>query len=133
MKRLLIKILGGDTVSPTSAAKKCLLSHFKTAKSIEWSETDNGFEAIFYIKNQEYISRISTDGKLLEYKININPSSLPEAIKLPAGEHGELMNAISIHKPNHDLIYELITRNQQLERFTVIYQADGTLVKKEKL
>jgi hypothetical protein len=133
MKKLLDKILGGNTISPSTSAKKCLKGYFKDAISIEWSEIENGFEAIFYINNQEYISRITKDGVLLEYKINMNPSNLPEIIQTPALEYGELMNVISIQKPNKEPVYELITRNEKLERFTVLFNANGTFIKKVKL
>jgi hypothetical protein len=133
MKKLLDKILGGNTVLPSLSAKDCLTNHFKDAISIEWSEIENGFEAIFYINNQEYISRISKDGVLLEYKINIKTSNLPEIIQIPALEHGELMNVISIQKPNQEPVYELIIRNEKLERFAVLFNANGTFIKKVKL
>jgi len=133
MKKLFDNIIGGNSIVPSEDAKKCFSNHFGEAISIEWIEIENGFEAMFYINNQEYISRISRDGALLEYKINLNPSNLPDNIQTPALEHGELMNAISIHKANQDSIYELITRNKSLERFTVLYNANGTFIKKEKL
>lgn len=133
MKRLLNKILGGDTIAPTPEALKCLTHHFKKAKSVDWHKVDIGFEAIFYIKKQEHICRVTGDGHLLENRINLNPYNLPEAIKTPAQEHGELMNAISIHKPNKETEYELIVRNRALERFTLLFLADGTLVKETKL
>lgn len=133
MKHLLNKILGGSTIKPTPEALECLSLHFKKAKSVEWHKVDNGYEAIFYIKKQEHICHISQDGIFLENRINLNPYNLPEAIKTPAKEHGELMNAISIHKPNKETEYELIVRNNALERFTIVFMADGSLVKKSKL
>lgn len=133
MKRLLNKILGGNTITPTPEAQKCLGLHFKKAQSVEWLKIENGFEAIFYIKKQEHICHIAENGVLLENRINLNPYTLPGVIKTPALEHGELMNAISIHKPNQETEYELIVRNSQLERFTMVFMANGTLVKKIKL
>lgn len=133
MKRLLHKILGGDTISPSPAAKKCLNTNFKNAKSVEWSEFENGYEAIFYILQQEYISRITKEGVLTEYRVNLSPSNLPDIIKVAAVTHGEIMNAISIHQPGNEITYELITRNSELDRFTVLFHADGSLIKKNKL
>lgn len=133
MKRLLHRILGGDTIAPTPAAKKCLNASFKNAKSIEWSEFENGYEAIFYIQEQEYISHITKDGVLTEYKINLSPSNLPDVIKNAAALHGEIMNAISIHQTDSETTYELITRNHELNRYTVLLHSDGSLVKKNKL
>lgn len=133
MKNLLKKIFGGDADSPSSAAKKCLTDYFENAQSVEWIKIENGFEAIFYINNQEYIAHISNEGILLEYKINLDPSYLPDIIKVSAREYGELMNSISIHKTGNDATYELITRNKQLERFTVLFKADGSFIRKTKL
>lgn len=133
MKNLLDKIFNSSTTDPSGEAQKCLSTHFKEAKSIEWSKISNGFEAVFYINNQEYICHISTKGELLEYKINLNPFNLIDTIKKPAQEHGEIMNAISIHKPEQEVIYELIIRNKKLERFTVMFKSDGAFIKKIKL
>ena len=88
---------------------------------------------MFYMNNQEHITKISNEGVLLMHKINLNSSDLPEIIKTLAFEHGELMNAISTYKPNQDSNYELIVRNKDLERFSLLYNANGTFIKKEKL
>ncbi len=133
MNKLLDKIFKGDTVKPSTIAKKSFMTHFKDAKSIEWSKTENGFEAIFYIKKQEFISKINNEGAIQEYRVNLNPYKIPEKINNPAIEIGEIMNAISIHKPDSETVYELIIRNSQLERFAVLFSADGNLIKKEKL
>lgn len=134
MDNLLNKLFKKPSEKPSKVIQKSLLSHFKGCRNIEWNTSENSLhEAIFFIKGQEYLARFSADGSLVEYKKNLLLSNLPESIQKLTLEHGELMNAIEIHKSGVPTLFELIVRDSQLTRFDLIVSEDLTLIKKEKL
>lgn len=134
MDNLLKKLFKKPSEKPSKEVQKSLLFHFKGCRNIEWNITENSLpEAIFFIKGQEYLARFSVEGGLVEYRKNLLLNKLPESILNLTKEHGELMNAIEIHKTGVPTLFELIVRDNQLTRFDLIVSEDLTLIKKEKL
>lgn len=87
---------------------------------------------IFTEDGAEKICLISPDGQLIELRINLSLSSVPEEIRRPAAEEGEIMNCISITS-TEELSYELIVRDTTLTRFKILYDQSGKALKKKKL
>lgn len=104
-----------------------LLSNFPEAKNIDWENKDNCFEAVFYLNDIEHIARFSKTGEMLEYKKNLWPSELPENIKMECHCSGEIMNAILITKKSEQN-YEVIIRDEKLDRFVFVYTTKGELL-----
>lgn len=122
------KILHAGKFVPPKKIRDSLLQHFPHAKSTEWVRNSNDYEAIFYENNFEKIARLSKDGSLREYRINIRPealaSFLPENILRLASSEGEIMNCISVHK-EENLLYEFIVRDKELTRYLLVITSEG--------
>jgi hypothetical protein len=105
---------------------------FPTAKNVDWEIKGEICEAIFYLKDVEHIAKISKKGVLVEYKMNLWPDELPEAVKNAGSSFGEIMNAIIIYK-GEEVLYELIVRNGKLDRFENSYNQNGDLLNSVQL
>jgi len=115
-----------------SVVEKALFFQFPEAINIDWQIIDNGYEAIFYNKEVEYIAKISKSGKLYEYKKNLNAKEVPLPIQNYCINLGEIMSAIAIYTIN-DIIYELIIRNTSMIRFLLLFDINGNLLNKNQL
>jgi len=132
MKQLFKKIFAGDTVNPPEHIKEAFYNAFKNPINIDWYVRNEIFEAIFYENNREHIARIGTDGKLLDYKINLPLDSLPEQIKTVIKSKGEIMNVVSIHNRKY-ISYEIIIRDAELKRYIIKINNDGAITKEKLL
>lgn len=107
-------------------------SQFPESRNTEWNNTGDQFEAVFYQEELEHIARYTKEGALVCLKINLPLTMVPPTIAAAAAEHGELMNAIAI-EANDGQKFELIVRNTELIRYTLLMTDDGELIEKEKL
>jgi len=114
------------------SVQKYLLSTFPEAINIEWEFKDGLFESIFYMNEIEHIAKISETKGIVEYKINLNPSDLPGLISASEDIHGEIMNAIEIHK-EEELVYEIIVRDKKLNRTLLFLSSTGELLNWKKI
>jgi len=131
---LLDKVFRRKHYQPSKGLLKSLAANFKNCKNIEWCLSDpNQPEAIFFIGDQEYIARFSPSGEMAEYRVNLPLDALPSHIKDYVDTHGELMNAIEIKKTGQIATFELIVRDSNLTRYSLVVNSDKTLLKKEKL
>ncbi len=127
MKFPFSKIFKIQSKSIPAEAKKQLGKCFPNAKNIEWEIKNDICEAIFYLNDIEHIAKISRNGILLEYKKNLWLDELPDNIKVAGNSFGEIMNGIVIYK-GKEIIYELIVRNEKLDRFENIYNQNAELL-----
>lgn len=100
---------------------------FPNAKNIEWEFKNNIYEAIFYLNDVEHIAQISKKGDLLEFKKNLWPDELPDNIKNAGKVYGEIMNGIIISR-GEEIFYEMIIRNENLDRFEFLFTKNGELL-----
>jgi hypothetical protein len=112
---------------PAEVSKQ-LEACFPHAKNIDWEIKGEVCEAIFYLGDVEHIAKISKKGVLIEYKKNLWLEELPEEVKTAGSSFGEIMNAIVIHKGD-EVFYELIVRNEKLDRFENKYNQNGEMLK----
>ncbi len=91
-----------------------------------------GYEVIFYEDEVEHIATYSREGQLHTLLINLSPAALPDPVRRYALSRGEIMNAISM-KEGDRVSYELIVRDGALERYALLFDAGGTLLKEEHL
>jgi hypothetical protein len=112
--------------------KTALETNFPGAMNVEWEHKKTGFEAIFYLNDVEHISLFSEKGVLLENKKNLWPSEIPENITAVCITKGEIMNGIVINRAD-GLFYEIIIRDTNLDRYLLLFEPNGTLMKTEKL
>ena len=132
MKDFLKKVIEGSGVSPSVVCLNSFTDNFEDAINVEWFRRDGYFEAIFYRNNLEHIALFSLNGILKEYKKNLPPEHLPEAIKNLALSKGEIMNAVLKNKGN-SLEYELIFRDAALKRHLLILSDAGELKEEIRL
>ena len=133
LRSLFKKIIGGTKSHVPENIQATLLNAFPEASSVEWATRENYFESVFYSENQEYIARLTFDGKLLEYRINEPLDTIPEQVRMIAEQHGEVMNCISIHASDDEPVFEVIIRDESFVRFMLLVKADGSLISKLKL
>jgi hypothetical protein len=128
MKFPFSKIFKSQTKAIPEVVKKQLEKCFSNAKNIEWELKNNIYEAIFYLNDVEHIAQFSKKGELVEYKKNLWPAELPDSIKLAGSTYGEIMNGIIIHK-SEEIFYEVIIRDEKLDRFEYLFSQNGTIIK----
>jgi len=127
MKFPFSKIFKSQSKTIPGDVKKQLDNCFPNAKNIEWEIKNNICEAIFYLNDIEHIAQISKKGDLLEYKKNLWPDELPDNIKKAGSVHGEIMNGIIIYR-GEEIFYEMIIRNEKLDRFEYLFDKNGDLL-----
>jgi hypothetical protein len=132
MKFPFSKIFKSQSKTIPGEVKKQLDNCFPNAKNIEWEIKNNICEAIFYLNDIEHIAQISKKGDLLEYKKNLWPDELPDIIKTVGRAHGEIMNGIIIYK-GEEIFYEMIIRDEKLDRFEYLFSKNGDLLESHLL
>lgn len=126
------KIFGSESQRPPKKITQRLLSQFPLARGIEWNTQGNFYEAIFFDKDTEMIARFDPEGTLNELRINVAPASLPQFIRNNISPEFEIMNCIEVHT-NQSIYYELIIRDQSLQRFLLMADNTGSIIRKEPL
>jgi hypothetical protein len=127
MKIPFAKIFRRYTKTIPEVVFRQLKESFPNAKNIDWEYKDHHYEAVFYLNDSEYIAQISEKGILLESKKNLWPDQLPDNIKSESNCTGEIMNVILITRGDEQL-YEVIIRDERLDRFLFVYNITGDLI-----
>ena len=132
MKNILSKIFHFSSITLPSPVKDSFSEKFGESLNVEWLQTDDFYEAIFYLEDIEHIARFDSTGKIINQKKNLSIHSTPQHIKDKAAVHGELMNVIEICEA--EIVgYELIVRDEALIRFSLLLNEKGGLIHKSKL
>jgi hypothetical protein len=132
MKNILSKIFHFSSVTLPPSVIDSFSGKFGESLNVEWLKTDDFYEAIFYLEDIEHIARFDSTGKILNLKKNLPIDSTPKHIKDKAAVHGELMNVIEICEA--EIVgYELIVRDEELIRFSLLLNEKGGLIHKCKL
>ncbi len=118
MEDFILNVLKGKNDTPPLIVSEALSNNFENSQNIEWHRHEQGYEAVFYKDNLEYIAIFSSNGKLLTYKIYLTAEHLPELIKLFLQSKGEIMNVVLINKGN-TIEYETIVRDSNLVRYQI--------------
>jgi hypothetical protein len=132
MNNILNKIFHFSSVTLPAEVKGSFSEKFGESLNVEWLQTDDFYEAIFYLEDIEHIARFDSTGKILNLKKNLSIHSIPQHIKEKAAKHGELMNVIEIFE-DEIVGYELIVRDETLIRFSLLLNEKGGLIRKSKL
>ena len=132
MKHILSKIFKFTSVTLPVQVKTAFAEKFGESLNVEWLQTDDFYEAIFYLEEIEHIARFDSTGKILNLKKNLSIQATPLHIKEKAAKHGELMNVIEIFE-DEIVGYELIVRDETLIRFSLLLNEKGGLIHKSKL
>lgn len=106
--------------------------YFSNAKNIDWEIKGEIYEAIFYLSDVEHIAKISKKGVLIEYKKNLWLEELPEKVNIACSYFGEIMNVIVIHRGD-EVFYEMIVRNDKLDRFEYLFRKNGEVLQSRLL
>jgi hypothetical protein len=133
MSEIFFKLwLTGNAISAPEIVRKSFNIKFPGAINVEWFQTEDDFEAVFYDNDTEKIGRFSPEGNWIETRINLDITGLNNDIKVSAEHHGEMMNAILIELPDEKK-YEVIVRDEQLNRFLLILSYSGEIIKNQPI
>ncbi|MGE4587065.1 MAG: hypothetical protein AB7D05_06955 [Mangrovibacterium sp.] len=133
LKKILHQILAGNKgVKVPPSVLQAFDKRFNHPLNVEWIRSSQHFEAVFYQEELEQIACYSHAGELLNLKINLHLNALPLPVSNRAHAEGELMNAIAIHEKN-GVRYELIVRDQTLNRYFMLVSSSGEVLEKEIL
>ncbi len=132
MKIPFSKIFKSQSKKIPSTVISVLDRNFPNSKNVEWEKKNSIYEAIFYLKDVVHIAQITKDGKLTEYKKNVWPDELPAEILKTGNLYGEIMNGIIIYKADK-IFYEVIIRNENLDRFEFLFNQKGEVIKSKPL
>ena len=132
MKLPFINIFKSQKKSVPDSIKSMFSTKFPDAKNTEWEKKKAIYEAIFYLNDIEHIARFSGKGVLEEYRKNLWPDELPENIKIAGAAFGEIMNGIIIYR-GKEILYEVIIRNEKLDRFEYLFDTKGEVLKSQLL
>ena len=124
MDNFFLNLVKGNGIAPPVQVEYELHKNFHKPLNIEWFSRDDHYEAIFYVGKREYLARFRSDGSMMDYKINLTAEALPEKISQSVGSKGEIMNAVVIHE-GEKVSYEIIYRNENLQRFLTIINQQG--------
>ena len=132
MNKALVKLVEGEHIELPKTCIDSLKRNFSNAINIEWTKINADFEAIFYQDNLEYIALFKADGELIEYRRIIPEGYLPFSIRQLVMKKGEVMNRVLLNRGN-ELFYEVIYRDQELNRFMLLISDLGKVISHSKL
>lgn len=132
MNNFFKKVIEGNGESTSEVCQLSFMQNFEDAVNVEWFNKGDYYEAIFYKNNLEYIALFNLSGILTEYRQNLPADYLPVAIKNIVNLKGEIMNSVLKNKGNK-LEYEIIIRNDNQERYILIFSDTGNLIEENKL
>jgi len=131
IKTLFENMLDGGYAPPESC-EKSFSDNFEGATNVEWEEYDDHLEAIFYKEGVEHIALFSKDGILQEYRKTLPEGYLPYNVRHQMDARGEIMNRVLINKGNQ-VMYEVIYRDKDLNRFLVLVTDLGKILSEREL
>jgi len=132
MKLPFANIFKSQKKSIPASVKSEFSAKFPKAKNTEWEIKAADYEAIFYLNDIEHIARFAEGGTLKEYRKNLWLDELPENIVNSGSPYGEIMNGIIIYR-GEDVLYEVIIRNENLDRFEYLFNKNGEVLKSKPL
>jgi hypothetical protein len=132
MSNFFKKFINGGTITPPPEIERQFFEQFVNPINVEWFFKETRYEAVFYMKNTEYIAHYSNDGLLIDYRINLKIEELPESIRTNLNRDEEIMNVVSIKKGTN-LDYQLIVRDKNLTRYLIQAKETGEIISRTTL
>ncbi|MBN2485747.1 MAG: hypothetical protein JXB34_07210 [Bacteroidales bacterium] len=134
MDDFILNIIKGRSVEPTSQVEKAFCNYFSSAVNIEWFIVKESiYEAIFYLDNLEHIAHFNETGNLIDYRVNLSLSDIPENLTGIFKDKGEIMNVVARFKEQAISKYEVIMRDSQLTRHLFLIDANFKIIKETQL
>ena len=132
MKKIFQHIFRNDNPEIPRIVEKNFKSLFKHANSIEWISSSNEYEALFYDKGIEKIARFSSNGSLIEVRVNHSPQDFDRFRLSPQYFESTIMNYIEINKED-STFHELIIKQADFKRLLILLNNKYEIVKEEVL
>lgn len=129
---LFSKIVNAAVVRVPGPVRESFTANFSETKNTEWSRSKGLFEVIFYHEGKEKIARFDHAGTLLEYRINLQLTTIKQSVREKAASEGEIMNCIEFHSVD-TIRYEFIIRDEALVRYLLLTDMEGNKIKRVKL
>ncbi len=130
VNKFLESIFKRSSFCPPMVVEERLNALFPEAVNIEWSNSSGNYEAIFFNDGIETIAWFSENGSLLKTRTNMPADELPQKVLETVSELGELMNAVHIIIDNQEQ-YEIIVRTTAIDRFVVVCNSKGEILRKD--
>ncbi len=128
--KLFRRLFSADKVKVPDLVKKSFRLTFAHARNAEWTMVGDHYESLFYLDGREQIAHFDPAGAMCEYRVNIPVDDAPKVVLDLARQTGELMNVIRIER-EEKILYELIARDKELNRYLILMEGDGALLKIE--
>lgn len=132
MEEFLKRMMDDGQCDPPERCLETFRRDFPHATYAEWHRTNEWYESVFYEDKLEHIARFDNSGKLLDHKMFLPESLLPEKIRKLMKESGEIMNAVLINKGTR-IEYEVIIRDAQLNRKLISFSQSGHILGEKEL
>ena len=116
-----------------SAVKTAFKAKFPTAKEVEWNEGDDGFEADFYMGNDNKLVKFNESGTWLETQTNIEEGKFPATVtkavkaKYPTAE----VESVQMVETAKSTIYNVNASNDKAS-YTIKLDKDGKILSLEE-
>lgn len=128
MNDFLSKLLNSTDFEPPVVCKTALDTHFAGAMNTEWFQRSENYEVIFVKDSIEHIALFDESGTLIKYKLNLQKELLPALIIETLEKDREIMSAVLINE-GHQISYEVIVRRNAIERYQVLVDEMGRVIK----
>ena len=132
MDDFLRNMLERGDIQPPQACNQLFIERFPGAVNLEWFEVGPNYEVHFHKDEIEHIALFTSEGKLIRFSTQLEKELLPSRIKMNLENDWEIMNSIIINEGNL-ITYEIIVRNQDLERYLLNVNYLGEIIEKERL
>jgi len=127
LDKLFKKLFAADRIKVPEVVRKSFRSRFSQARNAEWTQAGDHYETVFYLDGREQIAHFLPTGEISEYRMNIPVQDAPAVAVDLAMQTGELMNVIQIDRSGR-ILFELIARDKELNRYLILMDADGGLL-----
>lgn len=107
---------------------------YPEAKSVDWEEEGEEYEAEFKIGKVEMSANFAKSGEWLKTETEIDINSLPDAVRQGITTNfpnSEIEEAEQLELPNQALAYEVELEGTQDQEIETVFAADGRLLSKK--
>lgn len=121
------RFIAGTGIDPPREVSEAFQKLFREVVNLEWYNTGEGYEAVFYQEEVEHLALFDKEGKFMMYKLYLPEMLLPERILSGIREQGEIMNAVLTNR-KHCIRYELIVKDNLQRRKMLVLSEMGKVL-----
>jgi len=117
-----------------SAVTKSFKAKFPNAKEVDWNESDEGFEADFYMGNENKVVTFNENGNWLQTSTNLEEGKFPPLITkaVKAKYNSVEVESVQMVETNTSTIYNVSASNDQAS-YTLKLDKTGKILNVEEI